>query len=324
MLINTKLKNSANFKWVLGVITTICTFLFGLYLPVTANAQGINLEVSPAKVNIVLEAGTTVTQKFRVGNFSNAKKNLYLYTEDFVVLDDAGTPSFLETKDPDNERFSLTNWIELDSDTIELESNEVKEVEVKIKIPEDATPGGHYAAFFVQSEKPDPTGNSSIGSIGRVASLILGTVPGDVDENISVVKFFANKGVYFNDNPRVEITAQLANSGTVHAIPTGAAFLSGAYSYKPKSLLFNQRQGAILPNAPDRTITESLVIEKKGFVPPIGKMDVNLLMKYGSNNNELNAYTSFWLLPIKFIIVVLLGLVALLFVLWRTILSFKK
>jgi len=297
--------------------------LFGVK-PNLAHAQSYNIEVSPAKVNLKVEPGKTYTQSFRIGNFSGSTKKLYFYTQDFTISNDAGTPMFLENVDPNSNTYSLTKWIDLPQTEVEIEDESFEDIEVKINIPEDAEAGGHYAAFFTQTEKPEGETGSAIGSVGRIASLILLNVPGNVDEDLDLVSFFANKGVYFEDNPKVTFTTVLKNKGNVHAIPTGVIFVSGGNNFNNRNLIYNQQQGAVLPDAPDRKIEQSFDVVKSSSFPPIGKFNANLIVKYGSQNYELNDHTEFWLIPIKFTVIVLLALLALIFILWRTALSFKK
>lgn len=301
----------------------IATLVTGVFSK-ESYAQNYNIEVSPAKVNLEVEPGETYTQTFRVGNYSGAEKTLYFYTQDFTVENEEGTPLFLENTDPDNISYSLTKWVSISEEELTLENEEVKEVEVEITIPEEAEAGGHYAAFFTQTENPQTIDTSAIGSVGRIASLMLVNVPGDVEENIELKEFFTNKKYYFESDPKIEFTTILANEGNVHAIPTGVVFVSGGQNFKNKNIIYNQKQGAVLPNAPDRKITESFVANTLGNFPPVGKFKANLLVKYGSQNYEINSQTEFWLLPAKFLAVVGVVVLTVIFMIWRTLVSFKK
>lgn len=309
------------------VIFGIVFFAAALVINAFSNkalAQNYNIEVSPAKVNLEVEPGETYTQTFRVGNYSGSEKTLYFYTQDFTVENEEGTPLFLENADPENLSYSLTKWVKISEESLTLENEEVKEIEVEISIPDEAESGGHYAAFFTQTENPQTIDTSAIGSVGRIASLMLVNVPGDVEENIELKEFFTNKKYYFESEPKIEFTTTLANEGNVHAIPTGVIFVSGGKNFKNKNIIYNQKQGAVLPNAPDRKITESFVANTLGNLPPVGKFKANLLVKYGNQNYEINSQTEFWLLPAKFLAVVTLIALAVIFMVWRTLLSFKK
>ena len=287
---------------------------------------GFNIELSPGKINVSVEPGETFTQTFRIGNYSGSDRKLYIYVQDFTVINEEGTPTFFENKDLDEEarRFALSQWVKLPSETVDIENNKVAEIEATISVPEDAEAGGHYGAFFVQTETPESTG-TAVGSVGRLVSLMLINVPGDVEENIIFTQVTTDKQIYWEDNPEITLTTMLKNEGSVHGIPVGAFHVSGGYGAKSKSIIYNTSQGAVLPGAPERRISESFTLDKKGsVVPPIGKFTIELVARYGTNNLPLDTTLFFWMLPAKFIAVSALIAVVSLFVLWRALVSFKK
>lgn len=293
----------------------------------SVNAQGFNIEVSPGKVNLVVKQGDTYKQVFRIGNYSGAKKTLYIYVQDFTVINEQGTPTFFENNDTDFEeasRYALSQWVSLPTDSIVLENDQAVEIEAEIAIPQDAEAGGHYGAFFVQTESPTQQG-TAIGSVGRIASLMLVNVPGDVKEEIIISKAMTDKPVYWEEYPKVQFITYLKNNGNVHGIPVGAFNLTGGYGFKSKSVIYNQDQGAVLPGAPERKISQTFSMEKShSFIPPIGKFTIDLVSRYGTSNLPLETRIFFWVLPVKFITVVSLATVLTLFVLWRALVSFKK
>lgn len=298
----------------------------GLVANKNTHSQGFNIEVSPGKSNLTINPGDTYIQTFRVGNYSGAKKNLFVYVQDFTVVNAEGTPTFFpnDTLDSEARRFALSQWVKLPYESIELENNQVMEIDAQITVPADAEAGGHYGAFFVQTESPEQQG-TAIGSVGRIASLILVNVPGDVSEKILITKAYTNKGVFYEDSPKIEFVTFLKNEGNVHGIPVGAFQVSGGFGSKTKSVIYNQNQGAVLPGAPERRISEQFTLSKgDGFIPPIGKFTIELVARYGSENFPLETTIFFWLLPAKFIATVTLVILLGAFIVWRAIVSFKK
>jgi len=286
-----------------------------------------NIELSPSKINILIDPGETVTQTFRIGNYSGSAQTLYIFMKDFTVINEQGTPDFFERDQLDEEarKFALSQWVELPTESVYIENNSVAEVAAKITIPEDAEAGGHYGAFFVQTQAPQSQG-TAIGSVMQLTSLMLINVPGDVEENIIITKAFTDKGIYWEDKPSITFVTTLKNEGSVHGIPAGAFYISGGQGAKNKSIIYNQNQGAVLPGAPERKISETFTLDKKegSLIPPIGKFTIELQARYGTSGLPLDTTAFFWLLPAKFIAVSLLATAAALFVLWRVIKSFKK
>lgn len=333
-------------KTILGlIISTITLLILGSINQRKTMAQGFNLEVSPAKVNIQLTPGETYTQTFRVSNYSGAPKSFSIYTQDFTVADQTGKPLFLDQEDL-KYPYSLSKWINLEETQIEVADEEVKEVEVKIEVPENAEAGGHYAAFIVQTGSPleDTTeaesAGTGIGAVGRIAALILGNVSGDIVEDLDVVSFKTDKTIYYEHNPNITFTAEVQNKGNTHLVPTGAIFLEGGSNYTNNAVIFNNKLAAILPDTPARLIKEYTQLKSESAVPAFGKVNATLLLKYQNstrdnsnsgntpttedNRNEITVQTSFWLIPRNFVVGIVLGGLVMTFLIWRTLVSFLR
>jgi hypothetical protein len=290
-------------------------------------AGGSNIELSPAKINVTVDPGESFTQTFRVGNYSGSPQTLYIFMRDFTVINERGTPDFFEHSqlDEDARRFALSQWVELPSDSITIANNEVMEVDAEINIPEDAEAGGHYGAFFVRTQAPEAEG-TGVGSVVQITSLMLINVPGDIEESVIITEAYTEKSIYWEESPEITLVTLLKNEGSVHGIPVGAFTVSGGRGAKTKSVIYNQNQGAVLPGAPERRITETFSLDKKegSLIPPIGKFTIELVARYGTTNLPLETTLNFWLLPARFLAVSgLLGLVGI-FILWRVLKSFKK
>ena len=327
MQIRTKLQKIKKYSpAIFAPIAVISLFLLTLNVqPAEAQGGGFNIEVSPGKINVAVEPGQAFSQTFRIGNFSGTTQTLFIYVEDFTVVNEEGTPTFFPNGELDEEasRFALSQWVELPTDSLTLENNQVTEIEALIDVPADAEAGGHYGAFFVQTDRPEAEG-TNIGSIGRIASLMLVNVPGDVAEEIVIDEAFTVKPIYFEENPEIEFVTMLENKGNVHGIPVGAFSITGGIASKQKSVIYNQNQGAVLPGAPIRRISETFTLEKEGLVPPMGKFTIDLISRYGTENLPLETTIFFWLIPAKFIAISVLIALIVLFVIWRALVSFRR
>lgn len=307
------------------VLATFLTSLSMFFLQSSVYAQGFNIEFSPAKINLTLEAGKIHKEIFTIGNYSDVDRVFNLYVRDFVVRNEEGGPEFLEDTEQEGSQYSLKNWVTLPFNEVRVAAGDTREVTVTINVPQDAEPGGHYAALFVETDAPsDAPSGSSVGAVGRIASLMLVGVPGDVLEDLNVVEFSTDQKIFYADAPTVEVTTRLENKGSVHGIPTGALFIRGGLSGTNQTVIFNQAQAAVLPGAPARKITETFVLEKNGPIPPMGKFTIELLGRYGTAEQELSATYTFWVIPITFLLASLAVVVVIAFVGWRVFLSFKK
>lgn len=300
----------------------ILAIMFGFGSKV--EAQNFDIEVSPAKVNISGVPGESVTQVFRVGNYSDADRVFSLSIKDFTVSSEEGSPKFLDKDEENDTSFSLRDWVTVPSQEIRVPSGSVREVEIVIQIPENAEPGGHYAAFFVQTEVPgDSDARTGVGAVGQIASLMLVTVPGDVVEELSVDDFRVSQKIYLESSPEIEIVTRILNTGNVHVIPTGALFIRGGINALDKTVIYNQAQGAVLPGAPARKISEKFVMDKDGFIPVMGRFEVDLVARAGLTGQEIIGHETFWIIPLKFLAVVSGLVLVALFLLWRVVVSFR-
>ncbi len=311
-------------RYVRGFSAFLSAFVAFVATPVFA--QGLNVEVSPGKINRIINPGESYTQTFRIGNYSGADQTFYLYARDFTVGTEDGAPSFADAGE-ENDKYTLTRWITVPQDKITVPANQVRTVDVTITVPDNAEVGGHYGAFFVQTEDPvamEEQEGSVIGSIGRIASLLLITVPGDIVEDVTLESFATDEKIYWTTSPTVDVIANIKNNGNVHTIPTGAAFVSGGIGYKTQSVVFNQEQGAALPGAPVRRIVDKLEMRKVSLIPPMGKFEVDLVVRYGLQGSQLSGTTTFYVVPIKFLAAIFAGAFVVIFILHRAMISFQR
>ena len=112
--------------------------LGGLLLSSTASA----LTVSPVKLEISGDPGEIVKGEILLKNEKEGTKTFYSSFENFEATGETGTPTFIPAKE------GLGTWIEA-APQITLEPGEQKKVPYTISIPEDADPGGHFAAIFL-------------------------------------------------------------------------------------------------------------------------------------------------------------------------------
>jgi len=150
------------------------------------------------------------------------------------------------------------------------------------------------------------------------------TVPGDVAESVVVERFAPERTVYWSAHPTVQLTTVLRNEGTVHAIPTGAMFVSGGLAYRGQSIMFNTQQGAVMPDAPPRVLQESFTPRAHALLPPMGRFRVQLVAKYGLSAQTLSAETVFYIIPVKVLVVLFFAALLVVVIVYRAALSFRS
>ncbi|MGA2911654.1 MAG: hypothetical protein ABSE17_03405 [Candidatus Levyibacteriota bacterium] len=280
------------------VILTIGYLILNTAQPALAQETTRTVTISYPTIAQKLDAGGQAEGITKVTNRSDTTLTFKLGVQDFIVTDTIGTPEFLPPGTL-NDKYSAAAWIGATPDTFTLKPGDSQTINYYIQVPQNARPGGHYAAL-VYSPVVDKTVSGSGSTINsQLGSLFYITINGPIHEQALVSKFFANP---FQEYGPVNVLTQLKNLGDLHITPQGTITVTG--------LFFNQTQNLpthnIFPEAArdfSNTFGQSLMI---------GPYKAVLLASYGTNNNlPLMATVSFWVFPWRITLVIVLAIVAL-------------
>lgn len=213
-------------------------FLFILVISITSvsilTAQAADFQISavnvepvgdfvlePGKIDVYLEAGETVTRTIFVTNRNPRKIRFKIETEDIqgnrsevnpvtLLGDKAGPYPFKDALLPPKTVF-------------ELDFGQKIAIPIQIKIPSNASPGGHYAAVIISNE-PDRTQKDVGGArvVSRLGALFFVRVKGEAKED-GVLKEIrvAGPSRWFYEKGPFTFEMLFENSGTVHLVPYG-------------------------------------------------------------------------------------------------------
>jgi len=119
-------------------------------------------------------------------------------------------------------QYGLMNWISFDEQEFTLEPKASKEFHYKIKIPDNAPPGGHYAAVLFRGIPPEEM--TGIGVSGRTGTVILVEVTGDVVKKAEITSLDAPT---FIAHGPLDIHFKVKNDGNTYLFPEGKVVVSG-------------------------------------------------------------------------------------------------
>jgi len=278
-------------------------FLFFAFLfPNSAFAeQQLTITAIPPKVELKGNPGQTLTATLKARNDSPDTQNFAITVEDFVVIDNQGTPIPVATKV--GNRWSLATWITAPKE-IPVDAGGTQIINISIKIPMTALPGGHYAMITYT-----PNANAKAGDLkqtgnvitSRVGSLIYVTVGGPVTEKAGITKFSVPK---FLEKGPVEFTGTIESLSDIHVNPKGTITISDPLNSKVAEIKVDA--GNIFPETSrDFTATWN---QKWGW----GRYRANLNLVYGAAGSILTATIFFWLFPIRLVIYSLIALISVL------------
>jgi hypothetical protein len=313
-------------KWfVSGVLGAVAASVLAAPLalaatPVPAPAAnggspGQGLEISPPVVELSADPGQTVTAKIRVRNITNGLLIAKGRADDFGAgNDESGQPKLL-LDETGATRFSLKYWVSGVPD-LRLAPQEQKTTNVTINVPANAEPGGHFGVVRFTAVPPELEG-TGVALSASIGSLILLKVSGQVVEKVSLAEFTTGqtgdgtkdsfkKRSMFEVGP-VGLLVRLKNEGTVHQKVQGQIDVVSALGKKVGTVKVNERGGNVLPDSIRRF--EEKLDNRKLF----GKYTAKLALTY-SDGKKIEGSTTFWVIPWKLLLLVLIGLVILVLV----------
>lgn len=277
---------------------------------------GQALEIAPPVINLTADPGQVVTAKINLRDVSTQNLVVHGQVNNFTAAGEDGTPKLLlDSEDKADDPYSIKTWVSPLAD-VTLKPRQVKDMNVTIRVPQNAAPGGYFGVVRFTANPPelDGTGVSLNASLG---SLIFIRVNGDAKESLKIEDFFAgysgHPGSIFESAP-VEFTVRLNNTGNTHLQPVGQITVKDMFGNKVANVNVNLEARNILPGS-IRKFTQSLDSGVIGDKMLFGQYSAELNVTYGAEKQKLTATTSFWVIPYKLIGLIVIGLIIIFFVL---------
>ena len=275
----------------------------GIILGQAIFAQGVGVGISPLTFELTANPGDIIENQIKVYNPSDATIGIKMTVEDFTVTGEIG---HVKLEPAETETYSIARWITFEPNEFILGPGEQKFVTFTISVPGNAEPGGHYGSVIAGTTAV--VGGEFTGAVvaGRVGSLVLLSVAGEIEEDLGVKEFLAPG---YSEYGPIPFTIRLENKGTIHVKPKGFITITNWLGRKVVDIEIPQRN--VLPNS-IRKIETSL--DRKWLWA--GRYTATLTGSYGvSNTHLIPAIVTFWAFPWKFGVGILV--VILFFVLTR-------
>jgi hypothetical protein len=187
--------------------------------------------------------GETLTKEITLINDNDSDENYYSSFANFEASGDTGNPSFVEPKN------DIGTWMSAPS-VVTLGPRDSQTVKLNIKIPEDASAGGHFGAIFWGTSPTTPGLGVAIGA--KTGVLILLSVNGDVEEAGGLVDFDTkDKKIWYNTLP-VSFVYRFRNDGGDRIKPVGKITMRDLFYIPEDRIDANPTSGNILPNSTRR------------------------------------------------------------------------
>jgi len=302
-------------KKIIGLALAVA-FLFGF------SSVAHALTLTPTRLEISGDPGQTLMEQMTLINEGATTQTFYSSYANFEAQGETGTPTFVTAKD------DIGTWMET-SASLTLAPRESKTVDIKITIPQNADPGGHFAAIFWGTE-PSVSAPGSVAIGAKTGMLVLLSVNGAVSENGGILQFATDNSQTFYTALPISFYYRFQNSGGDRIKPTGTVALKDIIGLTEAKIDGNPVEGNVLPNSIRRI--ETVWQGKGGPTPPkdrgnfftevgyewnnfaFGRYNAQLNLTYGADNRVATAMFSFWVFPWQLLLVLIILLLLVFFI----------
>lgn len=232
-------------------IVVILATLWAFYSLVAFAANGkTGVEMSPVSIEIEGKGGDKISKKVTLRNVSTTKQNIVIEIEDFI-LDENGEAEIITEKDlkedPEIKKYSIKSWLHTNDPFVSLNPGELKDISFDIQIPASTTPGGHYGILFarpITEQEFREKKQSSLGLESRVGTLILLSIPGDLNKEGAINSFttgiynsetktYKQKHIFFekglSEKQKIDFEFEYFNNSLNHQKPRGNIEISNIF-----------------------------------------------------------------------------------------------
>ncbi|MFC1710373.1 hypothetical protein ACFL0F_01795 [Patescibacteria group bacterium] len=301
-------------KYILS--TSVFLFISLSILPSDTLAQEGSLTVSPARQTIVAKPGESKAINVKFINQADVPISGIFGAADFVVTDDSGTPTFIDTIPGYSTSYAAASWVKLPFEKGTIAAFDKLSLQIKVDIPLDAKPGGRYFGVFFEptSSVPSQVGGfyeAGTGVQTRIAGLVYLRVAGPITENALIKSINVPS---FSEYGPVIATSEIVNRGNYHIRPKGTITIFDMLGRNLGTVELEEHN--IFPDAVRKYENEI------GGKYLIGKHTLRLTALYGEGNQVLSATTTFWAFPWRLALVILLTIIIItlvIVILWKSL-----
>ncbi len=276
-----------------------------LLLPFFTHADEAGIKLVPATIERLSNPGETFVEELKITNVSGVDKEYFIYKRDIQGVEEGGVPVFAE-EGAERTGFEMSDWVTLQTDPLTVRAGETITFPLTVAVPDNATPGSHFAGIFVSVEAPKMR---EIGAgVGyEVASILSIRINGDVVDDARIRSFSTDKLFYSSKN--VKFTAKIENQGNILIRPRGPLTITSMLGGKPETILVNDTLAGVFPNT-IRELNFDWNSEGIGF----GRYEAVLALSYDADGGQktIDSTLVFWIFPTKVIVPILIGFVSIL------------
>ncbi|MCD4756280.1 hypothetical protein K8R20_01540 [bacterium] len=286
------------------------TLLFAILCVTHVEAKALSIGTAPTHEKLQLDLGETYKGEFTVWNLAESTITYYVNASSFKQIDNQpGSAIYLSSEEDAKNPYSAKKWITIEQEVIELVPNRNVTVGYTITVPEETASGEYNVEIYFSSEAAEQQDITTAYNLLGSGIPILITVGDEWAEGAEILDFHSTKKIYESPSLATLIT-RIQNLGDTHITPKGDIVLTNIFKKEVGRISFNTANQSILRD--QSGIYESdLDLEKyinngQIVLGPITAKAIILYKHTDPGYSILSATTTFWIIPWKLIIVILL------------------
>ncbi len=300
--------------------------------PLSAAAASSNITTSPITADLSVHPGQTETTTLQVENNGSAPVSIAVQLKEFRPVGTDGQAQIYnpEPSDP------APSWVHFSQMTLTAQPGVWTPLQMTISLPTDADLGYYYAVLFKPILPANTSRNSNTITLSNAILVLVDTGSGNEIRSLQVTSFTASKHVY--EYLPVSFNVTVRNNGNIYLPPEGLIYISRSPNSTNviDTVNLNSSGGRVLPSS-SRTFTASWSdgfpvfqpvtlagqpVTKKNGQPVehlqwnfantnhlrFGKYYAKLTLIYSNGQRDIPIYAtlSFWVIPWKLIIIIIL------------------
>jgi len=275
-------------------------------LPHIATAQAsVVLSVSPTLFEMSANREQSWSSTVRVINANEFPIRVFATPVNFAPSGEGGEGTLTPVFGTEADGSTLAEWITITEEEIVIEPERTVSVPFSIAVPEDAAPGGHFAAILIGTRPfNNGPGQAQVETSQVVTSLVFLSVAGDIQESGSIREFTSARRVY--EQASAEFSLRFENTGNVHLQPQGEIEIRNMWGQERGRIDINKNSqfGNVLPESIRNYAYEW---DSTWSVADIGRHSAEVTLAYGDTTRQFaDSKTYFWVIPWKLLLLVML------------------
>ncbi len=261
-----------------------------MFLGAPASVFSAEHLLSPEIIDVVVQPRDILTEKIVLENKSPARITLYPSVNNVTPGTEGGIQEFVSPSMSDR-TVSLANWIELNRGGVELNPGESREVELTIRVHQDAKPGTYHAMIAYAPGRTNEEAFALIRARAVPVTLINARIEEKKNEWLKLSQFSIKKFLLSPVEDSISYTVE--NTGDAELVPGGDIIFYNQRGEEKASMQLNDLRRSIKPGASE---VFKMKVPESGL---FGKHKAFLTVRYGSGQAAVYDTTYFYVLPWK-------------------------